>query len=63
MTLLQCAVKNWGGLLILRLLMGAFEAGFFAGISTLFSLPVAILVEPIANLNVDRCYILPHSFL
>ncbi|KAI9730744.1 MAG: hypothetical protein M1834_005713 [Cirrosporium novae-zelandiae] len=31
-TLLQCAAYNWGGLLACRLLMGAFEAGFFAGV-------------------------------
>ncbi|KAH8647730.1 major facilitator superfamily domain-containing protein [Xylariales sp. PMI_506] len=31
MALLQNAAKNWGGLLVLRLLLGAFEAGFFAG--------------------------------
>lgn len=30
-TLLQCAVYNWGGLLACRLLMGLFEAGFMAG--------------------------------
>ncbi|GME53119.1 allantoate permease [Neofusicoccum parvum] len=32
MTLLQCAVHNWGGLVVCRLLMGAFEAGFMAGV-------------------------------
>ncbi|KAF4309522.1 major facilitator superfamily transporter [Botryosphaeria dothidea] len=29
--LLQCAAKNFAGMLVLRLLLGAFEAGFFAG--------------------------------
>nr|A0A2Z4HQ22.1 RecName: Full=MFS-type transporter efuF; AltName: Full=Enfumafungin biosynthesis cluster protein F [Hormonema carpetanum]AWW17215.1 transporter [Hormonema carpetanum] len=32
MTLIQCAVHNWGGLIACRLLMGAFEAGFMAGV-------------------------------
>ncbi|PVH76158.1 MFS general substrate transporter [Cadophora sp. DSE1049] len=32
MTLLQCAAHNWAGLVTLRVFMGAFEAGFFAGI-------------------------------
>ncbi|KAI8711596.1 MFS domain-containing protein [Fusarium sp. LHS14.1] len=31
MALLQAAVKNFGGMLAIRLLLGAFEAGFFAG--------------------------------
>ena len=31
MTLLQCAAYNWAGLIVLRIVMGAFEAGFFAG--------------------------------
>jgi hypothetical protein len=31
MTLLQCAAYNWAGLVTLRVFMGAFEAGFFAG--------------------------------
>ncbi|KAF2109387.1 major facilitator superfamily domain-containing protein [Lophiotrema nucula] len=30
--LLQCATKNFAGMLVLRLLLGAFEAGFFAGV-------------------------------
>ncbi|OCL10656.1 MFS general substrate transporter [Glonium stellatum] len=29
--LLQCATRNFGGILVLRLLLGGFEAGFFAG--------------------------------
>jgi len=32
MALLQCAAKNFAGMLVLRLLLGAFEAGFFAGV-------------------------------
>ncbi|KAJ4345828.1 uncharacterized protein N0V89_011963 [Didymosphaeria variabile] len=32
MALLQCAAKSFGGMLPLRLLIGAFEAGFFAGV-------------------------------
>jgi len=32
MALLQCAAHNFAGLLVLRLLLGAFEAGFFAGV-------------------------------
>ncbi|KAF5248129.1 hypothetical protein FANTH_6059 [Fusarium anthophilum] len=31
MALLQAACKNFGGMLAIRLLLGAFEAGFFAG--------------------------------
>ncbi|PLB43327.1 allantoate permease [Aspergillus steynii IBT 23096] len=31
-TLLQCAVYNFAGLLVCRLFMGVFEAGFFAGV-------------------------------
>ncbi|KAJ4313141.1 hypothetical protein N0V84_009566 [Fusarium piperis] len=31
MALLQAAVKNFGGMLAIRLLLGAFEAGFFGG--------------------------------
>ncbi|KAM5374348.1 hypothetical protein ACJZ2D_006521 [Fusarium nematophilum] len=31
MALLQAAVKNFGGMLAIRLILGAFEAGFFAG--------------------------------
>ncbi|GLB19588.1 hypothetical protein AtubIFM61612_009495 [Aspergillus tubingensis] len=31
-TLLQCAVFNFAGLLVCRLIMGIFEAGFFAGV-------------------------------
>ncbi|KAF7596105.1 hypothetical protein BBP40_003367 [Aspergillus hancockii] len=31
-TLLQCAVYNFAGLLVCRLFMGIFEAGFFAGV-------------------------------
>lgn len=27
MTLIQCAIRNWGGLIACRLIMGAFEAG------------------------------------
>ncbi|KAF2636581.1 MFS general substrate transporter [Massarina eburnea CBS 473.64] len=30
--LLQCAATNFAGLLVLRLLLGGFEAGFFAGV-------------------------------
>jgi MFS family permease len=30
--LLQCACHNFAGLLVIRLLLGAFEAGFFAGV-------------------------------
>ncbi|KZF23930.1 allantoate permease [Xylona heveae TC161] len=33
MTMLQCAAHNWAGLIVLRLIMGAFEAGFFAGVT------------------------------
>lgn len=32
MALLQCAAFNFAGMLVLRLLLGAFEAGFFAGV-------------------------------
>lgn len=32
MALIQCGAKNFGGMLVLRLLLGAFEAGFFAGV-------------------------------
>jgi MFS family permease len=32
MALFQCAAKNFAGMLVLRLLLGAFEAGFFAGV-------------------------------
>ncbi|KAF1937437.1 MFS general substrate transporter [Clathrospora elynae] len=32
MALLQCATHNFPGLLTIRLLLGAFEAGFFAGV-------------------------------
>lgn len=32
MALLQCAAHNFAGMLVLRLLIGAFEAGFFAGV-------------------------------
>ncbi|KAL1594694.1 hypothetical protein SLS59_008744 [Nothophoma quercina] len=32
MALVQCAAKNFAGLLVIRLLLGAFEAGFFAGV-------------------------------
>lgn len=31
MALLQCAVHNFAGMLVIRLFLGAFEAGFFAG--------------------------------
>ncbi|KAF2088101.1 MFS general substrate transporter [Saccharata proteae CBS 121410] len=31
LALLQCAATNFAGMLVLRLLLGAFEAGFFAG--------------------------------
>ncbi|KAF2270339.1 MFS general substrate transporter [Lojkania enalia] len=30
--LLQCACKNFAGTLVIRLILGAFEAGFFAGV-------------------------------
>jgi MFS family permease len=32
MALVQCAAKNFAGMLVIRLLLGAFEAGFFAGV-------------------------------
>jgi MFS family permease len=32
MALFQCAAHNFAGLLVIRLLLGAFEAGFFAGV-------------------------------
>jgi MFS family permease len=32
MTLIQCAATSWAGLVICRVLMGLFEAGFFAGL-------------------------------
>lgn len=32
MALFQCAAKNFAGMLVIRLLLGAFEAGFFAGV-------------------------------
>ncbi|PVI01589.1 MFS general substrate transporter [Periconia macrospinosa] len=32
MALLQCAATNFAGMLVLRLFLGAFEAGFFAGV-------------------------------
>jgi len=31
LALLQCAARNFAGLLVIRLLLGACEAGFFAG--------------------------------
>lgn len=31
LALIQCATKNFGGLLAVRLILGTFEAGFFAG--------------------------------
>ncbi|KAK9364992.1 major facilitator superfamily domain-containing protein [Lipomyces kononenkoae] len=35
---LQCAAKNFAGLLVLRLILGACEAGFFAGVVFYFTL-------------------------
>ncbi|RDW77690.1 hypothetical protein BP6252_05743 [Coleophoma cylindrospora] len=32
LALLQCAAKNFAGLLVIRLILGACEAGFFAGV-------------------------------
>ncbi|KAK5046616.1 hypothetical protein LTR84_007377 [Exophiala bonariae] len=32
MSLIQCAAKNFGGMLAIRLILGTFEAGFFAGV-------------------------------
>nr|KAK5441280.1 hypothetical protein LTR18_007124 [Exophiala xenobiotica] len=32
LALIQCAAKNFGGLLAIRLILGIFEAGFFAGV-------------------------------
>jgi len=32
MALIQCAAKNFAGLLVIRLLLGTAEAGFFAGV-------------------------------
>ncbi|KAF2026112.1 MFS general substrate transporter [Setomelanomma holmii] len=32
MALFQCATHNFAGMLVIRLLLGAFEAGFFAGV-------------------------------
>ena len=32
MALLQCAAHNFAGMLVIRILLGAFEAGFFAGV-------------------------------
>jgi MFS family permease len=32
MSLVQCAAKNFGGMLAIRLILGTFEAGFFAGV-------------------------------
>ncbi|RFU26381.1 hypothetical protein B7463_g9957, partial [Scytalidium lignicola] len=32
LALLQCATKNFAGILVIRLLLGACEAGFFAGV-------------------------------
>lgn len=32
MALFQCAAHNFAGMLVIRLLLGAFEAGFFAGV-------------------------------
>jgi len=32
LALIQCAAKNFAGLLVIRLLLGACEAGFFAGV-------------------------------
>lgn len=37
MTMIQCAVRNWGGLIACRLLMGTFEAGFFGEQHGLFA--------------------------
>lgn len=38
MALLQCAASNFAGLLVIRLLLGFFEAGFFAGVVFYFTL-------------------------
>lgn len=35
---LQCAAKNFAGMLVLRLILGACEAGFFAGVVFYFTL-------------------------
>ena len=32
MALFQCAAHNFAGMLVIRLILGAFEAGFFAGV-------------------------------
>ena len=38
LSLLQCAAVNFAGMLVLRLLLGACEAGFFAGVVFYFTL-------------------------
>ena len=38
LSLLQCATTNFGGLLVIRLLMGGMEAGFFAGVVWYFTI-------------------------
>jgi predicted MFS family arabinose efflux permease len=38
LALVQCAAKNFAGLLVIRLLLGACEAGFFAGTVFYFTL-------------------------
>jgi sugar phosphate permease len=38
LSLLQCATTNFAGILVLRLLMGAMEAGFFAGVVWYFTI-------------------------
>ncbi|KZF20948.1 MFS general substrate transporter [Xylona heveae TC161] len=38
LAMLQCAAKNFGGLLVLRLLLGVCEAGFFAGVVFYFTI-------------------------
>ena len=56
MTLLQCVAYNWAGLIVLRVIMGAFEAGFFAG------KPLNSPIEE-SKLIVFRGHLLSHYFL
>lgn len=61
MTLIQCAVHNWGGLIACRLLMGAFEAGFMAGMYN--AAPKVSAVSYWLNFHLSRRGILPDHLL
>ncbi|KAF3046347.1 hypothetical protein E8E12_003445 [Didymella heteroderae] len=48
MALFQCAAKNFAGMLVIRLLLGGFEAGFFAGTMTVIIALIAYAWLPAA---------------